>query len=80
MSGKAVQMNRRRRHNDVKISITPMWLDKVLVVLKWSLVMIPLLCVSLAMFLTSGSPLQVEYLTTAVWCLSIMLIINTMNK
>ena len=80
MSRKAVQMNRRRRHNDVQISITPMWLDKVLTILKWSLVVIPLLCVSVAMFLTSGSPLQVEYLTTAVWCLSIVLIIDTMNK
>ena len=80
MSRKAVQMNRRRRHNNVKISMVPMWVDKMLTIMKWSLVVIPMLCVSIAMFLTSGSPLQVEYLTTAVWCLSIVLIIDTLNR
>tara|TARA_X000001382_G_scaffold126957_1_gene114191 strand:+ start:267 stop:485 length:219 start_codon:yes stop_codon:yes gene_type:complete len=71
-------MNRRRRINDVKISITPMWLDKVLSVLKWSLVVMPLLCVSVAMYL-EPSWLAQSYVITAVWCLSLLKLVDVIN-
>jgi len=67
-----------RRSNDMKISMIPNWMDKMMTILKWMLVVMPLLCISIAMWL-EPSLLSQSYVITAVWCLSLLRVVDTIN-
>jgi len=76
-------MTKRRTHNrrteDKKWSLMPSWMDKVMSVCKWVLYVMPILCISIAMWL---EPLAVSqsYVITAVWCLSLLKLIDVLDK
>ena len=64
-----------RRYDDVKISMVPDWMDKVMTVCKYFLYIVPFLCCSIAM-LIEGTPTSQSYVLTAVWCLSLLKLIE----
>ena len=68
-----------RRHNDVKINMVPDWMDKTLSISKYVLYTIPFLCCSIAM-LVEGTPTSQSYVLTAVWCLSLLKLIEMADK
>ena len=69
----------KRRHNDVKISMIPQWMDTVMTVCKYFLYTIPFLCCSIAMIL-EGTLTSHSYVLTAVWCLSLLKLIDLVEK
>ena len=68
-----------RRYDDVKISIIPQWMDKTLAICKYLLYVIPFLCCSIAMFI-GETTLSQSYLLTAVYCLSLLKLIEMADK
>jgi len=68
-----------RRQNDVKISMIPEWMDKSLSIGKYVLYTIPFLCCSIAMLL-EGTLTSQSYVLTAVWCLSLLKLIEMTEK
>ena len=68
-----------RRQNDVKISMVPEWMDKSLSISKYVLYTIPFLCCSIAMFI-EGTSTSHSYVLTAVWCLSLLKLIEMADK
>ena len=69
-----------RRYDDVKISMVPEWMDKVMTVCKYFLYIVPFLCCSIAMFFegtTTG--ITQSYMLTAVWCLSLLKLIDIVD-
>ena len=60
-----------RRVEDRKWTLTPTWVDKTMVVLKWFLYIMPLVCISIAMWLPSGD-LSYSYALTAIWGLALL--------
>ncbi len=68
-------MNLRRRGGDVKISLLPRWAEIVATIAKWFLYTIPFICCSIAMWL-EGGPLSNSYVLTAVWCLSLLKLVE----
>ena len=68
-----------RRHNDVKISMVPDWIDTVMNVCKYFLYIVPFLCCCIAMLL-EGTLISQSYILTAVWCLSLLKLIELTEK
>ena len=65
----------RRRHNDVKISMFPNWLDRMMSVFKVFIYVMPIISCSIAMLLAeSNLLLSNQWIMTALWCLSLQLI------
>tara|TARA_B100001094_G_scaffold287516_1_gene303127 strand:- start:1372 stop:1599 length:228 start_codon:yes stop_codon:yes gene_type:complete len=64
-----------RRYNDVKINIIPEWMDKVMTICKYFLFIVPFLSSTIAMWL-EPSILSQSYVLTAVWCLSLLKLIE----
>ena len=64
-----------RRHNDVKINMVPDWIDTVMNVCKYFLYIVPILCCSIALII-EGTLTSQSYVLTAVWCLSLLKLIN----
>ena len=64
-----------RRYNDVKISMIPEWMDKVMTICKYFLFIVPFLSSTIAMWL-EPSVLSQSYVLTAVWCLSLLKLIE----
>ena len=61
------------------ISLMPKWLNKVMNVCKYFLYIIPFICCSIAM-LIEGTPTSHSYVLTAVWCLSLLKLIDLTEK
>ena len=68
-----------RRHNDVKINMIPDWMDNVMNICKYFLYTAPFLCCSIAM-LIEGTLTSQSYVLTAVWCLSLLKLIDLVEK
>ena len=74
-----IKKNRSRRREDRKWSITPTWVDKLMIVCKWWLYTMPIICISIAMWLEPTAISQ-SYVITAVWCLSLLKLIEVLDK
>ncbi len=61
------------------ISLMPKWLNKVMNVCKYFLYIIPFICCSIAM-LVEGTPTSQSYVLTAVYCLSLLKLIELADK
>ena len=61
------------------ISLMPKWLNKVMNVCKYFLYIIPFICCSIAM-LIEGTPTSQSYILTAVYCLSLLKLIEMTDK
>jgi len=68
-----------RRHNDVKINMVPDWIDTLMNVCKYFLYIVPFLCCCIAMLL-EGTLTSQSYVLTAVWCLSLLKLIELTEK
>ena len=68
-----------RRYDDVKISMVPDWIDTVMNVCKYFLYIVPFLCCCIAMLL-EGTLISQSYILTAVWCLSLLKLIELTEK
>ena len=68
-----------RRYNDVKINMVPDWIDTVMNVCKYFLYIVPFLCCCIAMLL-EGTLTSQSYVLTAVWCLSLLKLIELTDK
>ena len=63
----------------IKIDMMPKWMNVILNVCKYFLYIIPFLCCSIAMFI-EGTTLSQSYVLTAVYCLSLLKLIEMTNK
>ena len=68
-----------RRYDDVKINMVPDWVDTVMNVCKYFLYIVPFLCCCIAMLL-EGTLTSQSYVLTAVWCLSLLKLIELTEK
>ena len=69
----------RRKEDEMNISLIPNWMDKLMTVCKYFLYIIPFLCCSIAM-LIEGTLTSQSYVLTAVWCLSLLKLIELTDK
>ena len=76
---KSKQYNRRYDDREMNISMLPTWMDKLMSVCKYLLYIIPFLCCSIAMLL-EGTLTSHSYVLTAVWCLSLLKLIELTEK
>ena len=65
----------RRKEDEINISLLPTWIDKLMKVCKYFLYIVPFICCSIAMFL-DGIPTSQSYKLTAVYCLSLLKLID----
>ena len=65
----------RRKEDEMNISLLPNWMDKLMKVCKYFLYIVPFICCSIAMFL-EGTPTSQSYILTAVYCLSLLKLID----
>ena len=70
---------RRKEDRDGGISMLPRWIDTVMNVCKYFLYIVPFLCCSIAMLL-EGTLTSQSYVLTAVWCLSLLKLIELVEK
>ena len=70
---------RRKEDREMGISMLPQWMDKLMNVCKYFLYTIPFLCCSIAMIL-EGTLTSHSYVLTAVWCLSLLKLIDLVEK
>ena len=70
---------RRKEDREMGISMLPQWMDKLMNVCKYFLYTIPFLCCSIAMIL-EGTLTSHSYVLTAVWCLSLLKLIELVEK
>ena len=65
----------RRKEDEMNISLLPNWMDKLMTVCKYFLYIIPFICCSIAM-LVEGTSTSQSYILTAVYCLSLLKLID----
>ena len=65
----------RRKEDEINISLLPNWMDKLMKVCKYFLYIVPFICCSIAM-LVEGTPTSQSYMLTAVYCLSLLKLID----
>ena len=75
----AKNKNQYRRKQDKRWNLTPTWVDKLMTVCKWWLYTMPIICVSIAMWLEPTAISQ-SYIITAVWCLSLLKLTEVLDK
>jgi len=71
--------NRRYDDKEMNITMLPSWMDKLMSVCKYFLYIVPFLCCSIAM-LVEGTPTSQSYILTAVYCLSLLKLIELTDK
>ena len=71
--------NYRKPNQEMKIDMMPKWMNTTLNICMYFLYTIPFLCCSIAMFI-EGTTLSHSYLLTAVYCLSLLKLIEMVNK
>ena len=69
----------RRKEDEMNISLLPNWMDKLMRVCKYFLYIIPFICCSIAM-LVEGTSTSHSYVLTAVYCLSLLKLIELTDK
>ena len=72
--------NMRRRHNDVKIDMIPKWLRILMIVIKGSLVIIPFIISSIAMFYESNMGIMESGIWNCIWMFSLLHMINYVDE
>mgnify|MGYP005717201675 CR=1 FL=1 len=70
---------RRKEDSEMNISLLPTWMDKLMNVCKYFLYIVPFICCSIAMFF-EGTNLGNSYMLTAVYCLSLLKLIELTDK
>jgi len=70
---------RRKEDREGGISMLPQWMDRLMNVCKYFLYIVPFLCCSIAM-LIEGTLTSQSYVLTAVWCLSLLKLIELVEK
>jgi len=68
-----------RRIEDKKWKLMPSWMDKVMTICKYFLYVMPFICISIAMLLEPSTTSQ-SYVITAVWCLSLLKLVEVLDK
>lgn len=63
----------------IKINMIPKWMNVTLNICKYFLYVMPFLCCSIAMFI-EGTTLSHSYVLTAVYCLSLLKLIEMTDK
>jgi len=71
--------NRRKEDREMGISMLPNWVDTLMNVCKYFLYIVPFLCCCIAMLL-EGTLTSQSYVLTAVWCLSLLKLIELTEK
>ncbi len=71
--------NRRKEDREMGISMLPQWMDTVMNICRYFLFIVPFLCCSIAMLL-EGTSTSYSYILTAVWCLSLLKLIDLVEK
>ena len=71
--------NRRKEDREMGISMLPQWVDTMMNVCKYFLYIVPFLCCCIAMLL-EGTLTSQSYVLTAVWCLSLLKLIELVEK
>ena len=71
--------NYRKPNQEMEISMMPRWMNVTLNICKYMLYVIPFLCCSIAMFI-EGTVLSQSYVLTAVYCLSLLKLIEMTDK
>ena len=71
--------NRRKEDREMGISMLPQWVDTMMNVCKYFLYIVPFLCCCIAMLL-EGTLTSQSYVLTAVWCLSLLKLIELTEK
>ena len=71
--------NYRKPNQEMEISMMPRWMNVTLNICKYMLYVIPFLCCSIAMFI-EGTVLSQSYVLTAVYCLSLLKLIEMADK
>ena len=66
----------RRKEDEIEIDILPKWLRRSMVILKGSMVLIPFIISSLAMFYESDMGIMESGLWNCIWIMSLLQIIN----
>tara|TARA_Y100000361_G_scaffold917_1_gene748 strand:- start:563 stop:814 length:252 start_codon:yes stop_codon:yes gene_type:complete len=79
LMAKSKQYNRRYDDKEMNITMLPSWMDKLMSVCKYFLYIVPFLCCSIAM-LIEGTPTSQSYILTAVYCLSLLKLIELADK
>ena len=69
----------RRKNDNNGISMIPIWMDRLMNVCKYFLYIVPFLCCCIAMLL-EGTLTSQSYVLTAVWCLSLLKLIELTEK
>ena len=69
----------RRKEDEMNISLLPNWMDKLMTVCKYFLYIIPFICCSIAM-LVEGTSTSHSYVLTAVYCLSLLKLVELTDK
>ena len=69
----------RRKEDEMNISLIPNWMDKLMTVCKYFLYIVPFICCSIAM-LVEGTSTSQSYVLTAVYCLSLLKLIELTDK
>ena len=72
--------NMRRRHNDVKIDMIPKWLRILMIVIKGSLVIIPFIISSIAMFYESNMGIMESGIWNCIWMFSLLHMISYVDE
>ena len=68
--------NYGRRKEDIKIDIIPKWLRISMIILKGTIVLIPFIISSLAMFYESDMNIMESGLWNCIWLMSLLHILN----
>ena len=68
--------NYRRRYDDVKIDLIPKWLRISMIILKGTIVLIPFIISSIAMFYESDMNIMESGLWNCIWLMSLLHILN----
>jgi len=71
--------NRRKEDREMGISMLPQWVDIMMNICRYFLFVVPFLCCCIAMLL-EGTLTSQSYVLTAVWCLSLLKLIELVEK
>ena len=79
LMARSKKYNRRKEDREMGISMLPQWVDTMMNVCKYFLYIVPFLCCCIAMLL-EGTLTSQSYVLTAVWCLSLLKLIELTEK
>ena len=67
--------NYKKPNQEMQINMIPGWMNTTLNICKYFLYVVPFICCSIAM-LIEGTPTSQSYILTAVYCLSLLKLID----